>query len=275
MDEQTLAMLVVGGIFAACCLGAGMIGWYDRKHSAHPTYDPEKLGKYDERQLADQALAGKYALWAVLAYLLLWAIMEGFGLTLWEPSVGAVLGVVVGAGSFGAICILRDAYFRPGDKEHMAQIVPLLIANLGIISINVNDGAPYFDGRLTPATIGPLLLLLAAVLYAALIVRYIMEKRDAGAKRETLNWVFALVLGLGALWNVLCLLGVLPLRLWVLSLAVVSLTSVVMIVTRYRASRGKSREELEAEQKTAKRSPSAGLVISLGAAWAITMVSCL
>lgn len=35
------------------------------------------------------------------------------------------------------------------------------------------------------------------------------------------------------------------------------------------------KHDTRAKRKTAKHSPSAGLAISLGAAWAITMVSCL
>lgn len=277
MDKATLALLIFLGVYVGFYFVMFLLICYDKRNSAHPMYDPAKPGKYDERQLADQALAGKYALWAVVGYLVLWALLDGFGLTLWEPTVGALLGVVLGVGSFGAICILRDAYFKPGDKEHMAQLVPLLIINLGFFFINSNKEKVLSDGRLTGGATGPLLLLLAMVLYAALLVRYAMEKRGAGAaaKREVLNWIFALVLGLGSLWNVLCLLGVLPMRLWTLSLSAVSLTSVVMIVTRYRALLEKSREEPEAERKAAKLSPSAGLVISLGAAWIITMVACL
>lgn len=115
MEKQTLILLIIGGVLLLFYTVFFAVVVHEIKK--YPNGNP-KPKKYDERQLADRAKAVQCAFWTMCVYLLLWGVLEaGFGIILWENAFGAFLGVILGIGVFSIVCVLRDAYFRPGDKN--------------------------------------------------------------------------------------------------------------------------------------------------------------
>ena len=145
--------------------------------------EPKKKNrtKYDERQIAAQGMAYKWAFWTMFGYYLLYAIICGAMEIVWcDPFLGAFLGVIVGATVFALICVFRDAYFRP-DQSRKSEIVVinLICCSQGLIGLmNLSDGTVIEDGVLSADALQLFILLMGLVLDAAFIVKHRMEKRE-------------------------------------------------------------------------------------------------
>lgn len=144
---------------------------------------PKKKKKqiFDERQIAAQGMAYKWAFWTMLGYYLLYAIICGAMEIVWcDPFLGTFLGVIVGATVFALICVFRDAYFRP-DQSRKSEIVIINIIcfSQGLIGLmNLFDGTVIEDGVLSSESLQLFMLLMGLVLDAAFIVKHRMEKRE-------------------------------------------------------------------------------------------------
>ena len=135
----------------------------------------------DERQIAAQGMAYKWAFWTMFGYYLLYAIICGAMEIVWcDPFLGAFLGVIVGATVFALICVFRDAYFRPDQSRRSEIIVVNIICfSQGLIGLmNLFDGKVIEDGVLSSESLQLFLLLMGLVLDAAFIVKHRMEKRE-------------------------------------------------------------------------------------------------
>ena len=144
---------------------------------------PKKKKKqiFDERQIAAQGTAYKWAFWTMFGYYLLYATVCGAMEIVWcDPFLGAFLGVIVGATVFALICVFRDAYFRP-DQSRKSEIVVinLICCSQGLIGLmNLSDGTVIEDGVLSADALQLFLLLMGLVLDVAFIVKHRMEKRE-------------------------------------------------------------------------------------------------
>lgn len=106
MDNLTFALLLMGGVYAAFCLLLFIVALYDRKTSKVKVVKP----KYDERQLAVQAKAYKYAFITLLGYLLIWALLIILKISWCDTGFGILTGIVLGFTAWSVLCILQDAY---------------------------------------------------------------------------------------------------------------------------------------------------------------------
>ena len=141
----------------------------------------KKKQVFDERQIAAQGMAYKWAFWTMFGYYLLYATICGAMEIVWcDPFLGAFLGVIVGATVFALICVFRDAYFRP-DQSRKSEIVVINIIcfSQGLIGLmNLFDGTVIEDGVLSSESLQLFMLLMGLVLDAAFIVKHRMEKRE-------------------------------------------------------------------------------------------------
>ena len=141
----------------------------------------KKKQVFDERQIAAQGMAYKWAFWTMFGYYLLYAIICGAMEIVWcDPFLGAFLGVIVGATVFAVICVFRDAYFRP-DQSRKSEIVVINIIcfSQGIIGLmNLSDGTAIEDGILSADALQLFLLLMGLVLDVAFLVKHRMEKHE-------------------------------------------------------------------------------------------------
>ena len=145
--------------------------------------EPKKKKRqvFDERQIAAQGMAYKWAFWTMFGYYLLYAIICGAMEIVWcDPFLGAFLGVIVGATVFAVICVFRDAYFRP-DQSKASEIIVInvLCACQGILGLtHLSEGTLIEDGLLSADALQFFFLLVGLVLDAAFIVKHRMEKRE-------------------------------------------------------------------------------------------------
>jgi len=126
MSKDTENLIAVGLLlFAALAwlwplLAAMQIEIDERKKRKEPP-------QYDERQKIARLRAGNHALFALLGFLLVWAIVDHLE---WVPWTGAVLdltlcGMILAWGIWAAECILHDAFITWKDKRKDADALAL------------------------------------------------------------------------------------------------------------------------------------------------------
>ena len=176
MFEKNLLICLI--VFLALYLG-----WCAFVVGASMKSRPEKKKpvKFDERQIAAQGNAYKWAFWTMCCYYLLYATISGAAGIIWcDPFLGAFLGVIVGATVFALICVFRDAYFRP-DQSRKSEIVVINIICVcqGIVGLmNLSDGTVIEDGVLSADALQLFILLMGLVLDVAFIIKHRQEKLE-------------------------------------------------------------------------------------------------
>ena len=88
-------------------------------------------------------------------------------------------------------------------------------------------------------------------------------------KIKTFYPIWYLIFLLGAIWNILCITVILPLKLHYLSFAVIMLASVASIIM------SSCMAKQEAHKRSDKiKNPLFGLFLCLAAAWLVTFIAC-
>lgn len=148
--------------------------------AAREVAEPWKKRKFDERQVAEQGRAYKWAFYTVLAYLALWLALSGAGIAPWDTGVGIFLGAALGIGVFAGACILRDAYFMRGGfgigRVVYINAFGLMMLSFGIRSLR--SGEIVKDGVV--AGVGAIDLIITALCLALdgfLLVRKLLDRR--------------------------------------------------------------------------------------------------
>jgi len=137
MDIGMMLLFCVGALLAVFGICRMLLWRWDRYES----------GRYDERQTADQARAGKIAFFALMGYLaavVLFRMLEPEGMTLLLDSLlwaGLLLGIAV----YGTIAIWTNAYNFTQKKWKAA-----FLCLLGLAAVHLADfldlGYVYRDG---------------------------------------------------------------------------------------------------------------------------------
>lgn len=145
--------------------------------------EPKKKNrtKYDERQIAAQGMAYKWAFWTMFAYYFLYVFICGPANLVWcDQYLGMLLGVIVGATVFVVICIFRDAYIQPGQSKAAGVIsINIICFSQGLVGLmHLSDGTVIEDGVLSADAMQLFLLLMGLVVDAAFIVKRRMEQRE-------------------------------------------------------------------------------------------------
>lgn len=143
---------------------------------------PKKKAKFDERQIAAQGMAYKWAFFSMLGYYLLYMIVCGAGEIVWcDDILGMWLGVVIGVTVLCVICIFRDAYFRPDQSQKGAIIcINLIGISQGMLGIlHLSDGTVVENGVLTGDSMQLFFLAMLLVIDAAFIIKHCMDRREA------------------------------------------------------------------------------------------------
>ena len=160
------------------------LGWCAFMIIAVAKSEPKKKKKqvFDERQIAAQGMAYKWAFWAMFTYYFLYVIICGGAEIVWcDAYLGMLLGVLFGATVFALVCIFRDAYFRPfTSKASAVAVVNIICFSQGMIGLmHLKDGTVIEGGVLTADAVQLFLLLTGLVLDVAFIVKHRMEKCEA------------------------------------------------------------------------------------------------
>ncbi|MCR4960295.1 MAG: hypothetical protein K6A74_02495 [Lachnospiraceae bacterium] len=138
--------------------------------------------KYDERQIAAQGTAFKYAFYTMLIYFMVLMIVFGTGVSL--PVDNAMLvfiGLITGAVVFGTNSILNDAYFALNENRRFIIISFSFIAgsNLIIGVVRLICGMFLEDGKLTFRSSGNLFCaVFMLLLLTVMVIKGIRDKRE-------------------------------------------------------------------------------------------------
>ena len=171
-------LLLCVGVFLVLYLGWMAVLIFAATKSEKPT---KRAAQFDERQLAAQGAAFKWAFWSMLGYNILYMFICGIGGIVWCDDILSMwLGVIVGTTVFFVICIFRDAYFRP-DQGKTGVIVCLNIIGLsqGVLGIeHLVDGTVVENGVLTADSLQLFFLAMLFVADVSLVIKRRMDKRE-------------------------------------------------------------------------------------------------
>ena len=145
--------------------------------------EPKKKKRqvFDERQIAAQGMAYKWAFWTMCVYYFLYAIVSGAAEIVWcDQYLGMLLGVLVGITVFALFCLFRDAYFRPDQSKAVAiVIINLICLCQGIIGlIHLSEGTLIENGVLSGDCVQFFFVLMAIMLDIGFFIKHRMEKRE-------------------------------------------------------------------------------------------------
>ncbi len=137
--------------------------------------------QYDERQLAEQGKAAKYAYYTLMIYIFLYAALESCEIPHFvSPMTGCFVGIVISILIYACICIRNEAYFpiNQSAKKWLHFLDAIGILNLVIFVLNVwgNGGMLEEDGSLTTSFINLLCAILMLVI--SIICRITMKKNS-------------------------------------------------------------------------------------------------
>ncbi|MBR6004413.1 MAG: hypothetical protein IK068_06810 [Lachnospiraceae bacterium] len=137
---------------------------------------------YDERQIAMQGKAYKYAFYSMLIYYGLWMLFEAFSVTIpVSKTLLIFLGIVVGLITMLTISVMKDAYFKLNENKTQFVIffVFMAVFNLAIGVMHIVRGDFIEEGVVTAT--GSINLLCGILMVYLLLVIFIKKVKD---KRE-------------------------------------------------------------------------------------------
>lgn len=174
MQERTIFIIVA--CFVVIYLGYSAVLIISAAKSA-----PKKKDKYDERQIAAQGQAYKWAFFSMCVYYLLYVCICGAADLVWcDPFLGAFLGVILGVTVFAVICVMRDAYVAP-DQSKTSVLVPInvICVSQGLIGVtHLIQGTVIENGVLSVDSLQLFGLLMGMIVDAAFLVKRRMERRE-------------------------------------------------------------------------------------------------
>lgn len=129
MSEEAKKIITIGLLaFAAIAwLWPLLLGMQLEAEAKKKRGDPPD---YDERQKLFRLRAGNHALYALLAFLIVWTAADQLGKFRWSSSVldMTICGLVLAWCIWSAECILHDALITWKDKRKDADALPLAYA---------------------------------------------------------------------------------------------------------------------------------------------------
>ena len=135
--------------------------------------------KFDERQIAAQGRAFKYAYLTLILYLLVYAILDmGFKIVWCELIFGIALGIAFSLSTYFAYCIFQDAYFGVGESKPGALIGVNIIglSQLLMVVECIEDGSIVENGIITADGLHLLFVALILLLDTFVLIRNRMDK---------------------------------------------------------------------------------------------------
>lgn len=135
--------------------------------------------KFDERQIAAQGRAFKYAYLTLILYLLVYAILDmGFKIVWCELIFGIALGIVFSLSTYFAYCIFQDAYFAIGESKPSALIGVNIIgfSQLLLAITCIEDGSIVENGIISADGLHLLFVALILLLDAFVMIRNRMDQ---------------------------------------------------------------------------------------------------
>ena len=145
-----------------------------------PKEKQKKQRKFDERQIAAQGQAYKFAYITLILYLLVYVILDkGFKLVWCEHVFGIALGVLFSVSTYFAYCIFQDAYFAIGESRPGALIGINLIGltQLLLAIESIADGSTVENGIITADGLHLLFTALVLLLDVFVMIRNRMDKQ--------------------------------------------------------------------------------------------------
>lgn len=135
--------------------------------------------KYDERQVAAQGRASKYAYTTLIVYLLLYSLLDaGFDFVWCEQVFGIFLGIIFSLSVYLAFCIFQDAYFGVGDKKPGA-LIAINICGFFQLMLAIEcfiDGSMVENGIICAEGLHLVVVIFILLLDAFVMIRNRMDK---------------------------------------------------------------------------------------------------
>ena len=94
------------GVLVGVAVGVLLVAKFRKKMLGN------EKAKYDERQLAEQGKASKYAYYMLMVYMFVFAFLESYDVIPFaDPLIVAFAGIAISIMIYACICIKNEAYF--------------------------------------------------------------------------------------------------------------------------------------------------------------------
>ena len=183
MGTKEIVVIVIMVICGILWLGPMCIAMYiedqERRKRGEP---PPNKALYDERQTLIRLRAGVHALFALVGYLVLWAVFDHFGGWAWTGEVAPLVfgGVILAAAVWTVECTLRDAAVGWNQKNGAAS--QLTIFSTYLICCATWGGIFWEDGKVVFGCVMYLTALGMAVM--DLVMIYANRRRKKRLEQE-------------------------------------------------------------------------------------------
>ena len=136
MSNRTQFIAIIGMlalIFGAYLGALGLVAYYDKK-------EHEKRGeppRFDERQRIARLRAGNHALYALIAFLVLWTILDQLGYD-WLGNIWSMLfcALFLVWGVWAADCILHDGFIGWKEQKNISNSYALTYTVMMLMPTN-------------------------------------------------------------------------------------------------------------------------------------------
>jgi len=183
-DKQLISKLLIVGTFAVFGVFWYCVAMYAKKHSS-----VKEKKSYDERQIAEQRQAYRYAFFTLVAYLIVYSFLDLLGIGWCENAYGICCGITLSVVVFSIFCIFHDAFFNIRDSKASIVICWNLLGlsqlGIGLGSGGLNDGVLFTDGCITSQGIHLLFAIWVVVVDVCLLMKRKMDRSEAQSFSET------------------------------------------------------------------------------------------
>ena len=177
MSNRTQLIAVIGMlalIFGAYLGALGLVAYYDKK-------EHEKRGeppRFDERQRIIRLQAGNHALYALIAFLILWTILDQLGYD-WVGNIWSMLfcALFLVWGVWSADCIFHDGFIGWKEQKNIPNSYALTYTVMLLMPTNNFHSAGVTDSWL------PEIFVFADAVILGTVVLYKLRK-EKRAERE-------------------------------------------------------------------------------------------
>lgn len=140
--------------------------------------------KFDERQELAIGRGAKYALYTLMSYNVLYAVIdEGIEQKFISNSLALITGLIIAAAVYVGYCIWKEAYFALNEnpKRVMIAFAMIAIVNFMSFAMNTTHGNLVKDGVIQLTASNLLCGILFALIFIELILKSISKKREEHA----------------------------------------------------------------------------------------------
>lgn len=174
-ETQTVIIAVLVVFTVAAWLWPFLAAMYFEREERKKRNEPPQ---YDERQHLARLRAGNHTLYALLAFLILWTILDQLRWFAWTKSIldMALCALILAWGVWASDCILHDAFITWKDKRKDADTLALVYCWMLFFWTNPSDSGPEVCGSWLP--------FLFSCGYAAVLLGVIVYKVRKRKKAE-------------------------------------------------------------------------------------------